>query len=119
MSIDIDSPVAKAQTRQEITRCLHETVDRIHNGLRNIPAFVIEALSSRVWEQERVFPGGTRQGPMPFSRFVTEPYPVGLGTSVDVRRTLLTLCSSVDAPHGFAERAIGLLDEALNVPPSR
>ncbi len=56
MSIDIDSPVAKAQTRQEITRCLHETVDRIHNGLRNIPAFVIEALSSRVWEQERVFP---------------------------------------------------------------
>jgi hypothetical protein len=72
-----------ARTRQDIIHSLHEALRGAVTGLKTIPAFVREALTERVWEKDRVFAGGSRQGPLSFHDFVHKTYPVGLGSTYD------------------------------------
>ena len=78
-----------AATRQDIVHSLHEALSGAVSGLRNIPIFVREAIEAKVWQQERIFAGGTRQKPVSFHAFVHEPYPVGLGADYAVVRRFL------------------------------
>jgi hypothetical protein len=79
-----------AATRQDIVHSLHEALNGAVSGLRNIPIFVREAFEAKVWQQERIFAGGTRQKLVSFHDFVHKPYPVGLGADyATVRRFLV------------------------------
>ena len=55
-----------------------------------IPGFVREAFEKKVWQQERMFAGGTVHPPVTFKQFVHDAYPAGLGSDyATVRRWLV------------------------------
>lgn len=80
---------------EEIARQRQRIVDEIHDAIGNGQMFgtlctsLMQALDGRVWEQERILAGGTRQGPLKFAQFVCEPYPVGLGTSLPALKKMI------------------------------
>jgi hypothetical protein len=76
------TPDQTAEVNQDILRSAHDAFEARDSGLRNFPVFLRECLEKRVWEQERRFPGGTKQGPISFEDFVRKPFPVGLGTTL-------------------------------------
>lgn len=80
-----------AVTRQDIVRSLHEALNGAVAGINNIPIFVREAFEAKVWQQTRVFSGGTRQSPISFHDFVHQAYPVGLGSTYETVRRFLVV----------------------------
>jgi hypothetical protein len=78
-----------AINRQDIVNSLHEALNDAIHGLRSIPVFVRLAFEAKVWQQERIFAGGTQQPPVSFHAFVHEPYPRGLGSDYATVRHFL------------------------------
>jgi hypothetical protein len=105
---DLHSPDAEARTRQDIVHSLHEAIKNTEQGLELLPTRIFMAFDHRVWEQVRIFAGGTRKGPTSFDEFVTAPYPVGLGSSVVAIKDLLSKSLKVEN----ATRAANMIDEA-------
>ena len=64
-----------------------------HARLANFAPHLKLAMRERIWEHDRVFAGGTRQGPVSLHEFINENYPVGLGASYELVESLI----SVDA----------------------
>lgn len=83
-----------AASRQEIVNTLHDMLEG-HAQLDGFPDNLKLALTERVWEADRVFAGGTRQGPMTFHAFVHEHYPAGLGATYDLVERLISGRSDV------------------------
>ena len=78
-----------AVDRQVIVDTLHQMLDG-HTQLDGFPDNLKLALDGRIWESDRVFPGGTRQGPMTLHAFVHEHYPAGLGASYSTVERLIS-----------------------------
>lgn len=78
-----------AVDRQVIVDTLHQMLDG-HTQLDGFPDNLKLALDGRIWEGDRVFPGGTRQGPMTLHAFVHEHYPAGLGASYGTVERLIS-----------------------------
>lgn len=77
------SPEDEARVRQDVVSSTHRAFDARGFGLRTLPGFLAECIRERVWERERKLEGGGHQGPVPFVDFITKPYPVGIGASLD------------------------------------
>ena len=112
-----------AVDRQVIVDTLHQMLDG-HTQLDGFPDNLKLALEGRIWEADRVFPGGTRQGPMTLHAFVHEHYPAGLGASyatverlISDRNDVLLLWTEVSKrPQG---QRTDLVDNINEVAPGR
>ena len=79
----------EAVLRQDAVDAAYRALTHGVDGIRNFPIFLTEIFERRAWERERIFSGGTRQGPVPFRDFVHNPYPVGLGATFDAIEKLI------------------------------
>jgi hypothetical protein len=71
-----------AVMRQGLADSLHRTISDAESCWM-FPTILVAAISNEVWAHPRKLRYATVP-PMPLLKFVTEPYPTGLGTTVDI-----------------------------------
>lgn len=75
--------------RQGTVDSAHRSVGEGKTFFDTFPIFCRDLLKSRAWEHERIFSLGARVPPTSFERFITAPYPKGLGIDIDVFEKLV------------------------------
>jgi hypothetical protein len=78
--------------RDRLSEALRQTIRHGHEGLRNLPALISEALEREVWEERVIAAKGGEHfaGFGSFAEYVKAGPPAGLGTSEEVLYSLLT-----------------------------
>jgi hypothetical protein len=76
-----------AEIRQKVVDSLHQTLDSTKHG-ELFPTFLVEAVENEVWKHPRRLTHNTVP-PMDVRDFVRKPYPVGLGTTVEIIERLI------------------------------
>ena len=76
-----------AEIRQKVVDSLHQTLDSTKHG-ELFPTFLVEAVENEVWKHPRRLTHNTVP-PMDVRDFVRKPYPVGLGTTVEIIEKLI------------------------------
>ena len=75
--------------RQEIVDTLKRVIDA-HAKLAIFAPHLKLAMRERLWEHDRIFAGGTPQGPASLHAFIHENYPVGIGASYELVESLIS-----------------------------
>lgn len=93
--IDVNSyraPRNVLAVRDHLSEALCRTIRRGHEGLRNLPALISEALEKKVWEERIVAASGGEHfvGFGSFAEYIKAGPPAGLGTTEEVLYSLLT-----------------------------
>jgi len=102
-----------AEIRQKVVDSLHQTLDSTKHGWL-FPTFLVEAVENEVWKHPRRLTHNVVP-PMPLSDFVRKPYPVGLGTTLEIiekliagnERAVLAWDTVTRGEHGGAREGAG------------
>ena len=108
----LDDATDEAMLRQEVVDSLHGALTHATDGIRNVPIFLKEAFTKKVWEQKRILNSGGPVPPMTFLDFVSAPYPVGLGTKLDVLRKFIA--TDIDLLAAFDQASLRNAGGTLN-----
>jgi len=76
-----------AEIRQKVVDSLHQTLDSTKHG-ELFPTFLVEAVENEVWKHPRRLTHNTVP-PMELHDFVRKPYPVGLGSTLEIIEKLI------------------------------